>query len=90
MSGLPQAGDYRPVLRVLLFVEQGDCPIDIAVVIGELQQPGVEFKWRYLWRYGRKSRRPDMIGRMLVMIARADPAGIAQALDVAATVLDVM
>jgi hypothetical protein len=43
-SGLPQAGDDRPVPRVLPVVQQVDCPIDIAVVIGELQQHGVDFK----------------------------------------------
>ena len=43
-SGLPQAGDDRTILRVLAFVQQLDSPIDIAVVIGELQQHGVDFK----------------------------------------------
>ena len=40
----PQAGDDRPVLRVLPFVQQVDGPVDVAVVIGELQQHGVDFK----------------------------------------------
>jgi len=43
-SGLPQAGDDRPILRVFPFVQQVDSPIDIAVVIGELQQHGIDFK----------------------------------------------
>ena len=43
-AGCPQPVDDRPVLRVFPLSEQVDGPVDIAVVIGELQQHCVDFE----------------------------------------------
>ena len=43
-AGCPQPVDDRPVLRVFPLSKQVDGPVDIAVVIGELQQHCVDFE----------------------------------------------